>query len=315
MIYILGIFIFVNIIFIIFNNAKNVETSFSKSILSMRKLQSNSFRQNALKKKFEKLAEENTKISTKYKVETKILQAGFDLSYGEYKLISIASAIILPLVVVLTTNNQILSIMCIFLGYNIPSQVFTFIKNRRCQLIDGQVGTFIKLTSERYSMQGNFAKAVEDCLDDFKGQEPLYHEIKITIAELKSGVLVEDALYNLARRTNNKYLKRYADYYKVTSDLGTSEAKEVILSQAYQQYDEHRKMTSQLKKNISEPIGEAYFMLGSIPVMILYQIAVSNNYLDFMLNNSVGKIGSAFIVGGIALCIWFVNAKIASPLE
>ena len=157
-------------------------------------------------------------------------------------------------------------------------------------------------------MQGSFSDSIEKCLNDFVGQEPLYSELKLSVAELKLGTPVEEVIQELARRTGNKFLKRYADFYNITASLGTDEAKNNILGQAYIQYDEHRKMSSKLKKDLAGPIGEAYFMVASIP-------GTSKSYIDFMLNTTFGKIGSAVILTVVIGCIWFINAKIASPLD
>lgn len=314
--YFLGLFVIVELIIIIFGAKDNLkDSSLKKNFLNLRKRQSISFRENSLKKKFEKMAEEKVKFSTKYKVETNCLQAGIKLSYGEYKLISIACAIMLPVALLLSINNQLMALICVPIGYCIPGQIITFIKNRRRKLLDEQVGTFIKLSTERYIMQGSFTQAVENCLNDFVGQEPLYSELKLSVAELKLGTPIDEVMQELARRTGNKFLKRYADFYNITANLGTDEAKNNILGQAYLQYDEHRKMSSKLKKDIAGPINEAYLMVGSIPGIVAYQCCTSKSYIDFMLNTTFGKVGSAIMLTAVIGCIWFINAKIASPLD
>lgn len=314
--YFLGLFIIIELIIIILGAKDSIkDSSIKKNFLNLRKRQSISFRENALKKKFELMAEENVKFSKKYKVETECLQAGFKLSYGEFKIISLACAIVLPLIVILSLNNQIMALICVPIGYFIPNQVISFIKNRRRKVLDEQVGTFIKLSSERYSMQGNFSQAIENCLDDFAGQEPLYSELKMSVAELKLGTPVEEVMQGLARRTGNKFLKRYADFYNITVKLGTEEARNTILGQAYTQYDEHRKMSAKLKKDIAGPINEAYIMVLSIPGIVIYECCTSKSYIDFMTHTTFGKVGSALILTALIGCIWFINAKIASPLD
>lgn len=288
----------------------------SKTILSMRKKQNaTSFRESALKKKLEQMAEEKAKFDKKFQIETMCLQAGYKVSYGEFVISCIGSAILLPIITGVITNNPILAIMFIPVGYMIPGQVMAFIKNRRVGLMDKQVGSFMKLVIERYKSQGDFAKSVEGCLVDFKGQEPLYSELKQTILDINLNVPTGESMDNLARRTGNKYLQRLADYYKITADLGTKDAKENILGQAFLQYEENRKIKSTLKSEIAGPVREAYIMLASIPMMIAYQVFTSDTYVKFMTTTTMGKVGSAVIVGVLMGAIWFINAKIGSPLD
>lgn len=313
-----AIFIFVLImsILVILSFTMNGEGDGSRTILSMRKNQnSTNFRQSALKKKLEQMAEEKAKFDKKYKIETMCLQAGYKLTYGEFILLGWSSAILIPIVTAVITNNPILGLMFIPVGYMIPGQFIAFIKNRRVGLMEKQVGSFMKLVIERYKSQSDFAKAVEGCLVDFNGQEPFYSELKQTILDINLNVPTGESMDNLGTRTGNKYLKRLADFYKITADLGTKEAKEDILNQAFLQYEENRKIKIVLKKEIAGPVREAYIMLASIPMLIAYQICTAEGYVKFMTTTTMGKVGSAVIVGVMMGSLWFINTKIGAPLE
>lgn len=310
----ISIFVLIMTVILILS-MKNREDD-SNSVLSMRKKQTpTNFRESALKKKIEQMAENKAKFDKKYKIESTCLQAGYKISYGEYIIICMSSAILFPIVIGIITNNPILAIMFIFVGYMIPGQFITFIKNQRINLLDKQVGSFMKLVIERYKSQGDFAKALEGCLIDFKGQEPIYTELRQTVLDINLNVPTAEAMDKLSRRTGNKYLNRLADYYKITSVLGTKDAKENLLNQAFKQYEENRKIKSILKKEINGPVMEAYIMVSAIPMVVLYQIATSRTYIGFMTTTTVGKVGSAVIVGVIMGSVWFINAKIGAPIE
>lgn len=287
-----------------------------KSVLTMRKTQASSkLRENALKLKLERMVETKAKVSTKHMVETMCLQAGYKLTYGEFKLMSFTSAIVLPILVLVMTSNPILACLFILVGYMVPGQFIAFIKNKRLNMIEEQVGSFMNLVIERYKAQNDFPKSVKECLYDFKGQEPMYSEIRQTVLDIELGLTTTDAMDNLARRTGNKYLERLSNYYQIATTLGTSDARENLLGEAFQQFEENRKMKSTLKKEISGPVREAYIMVAAIPMLISYQIATSDSYVDFMLNTTPGKVGSAVICAIIMGSVWFINKKIGAPLD
>lgn len=309
----IGLMLFLIAVVIIGNLLKKDR---EEKVLKMRKKQASlNIRENAIKKKLELSVEEKANVSKKFRIEEMCIQAGIKITYGEYKLICITVSIVISVLTLMITNNIFLTMLMIFIGYIIPGQIISFIRSRRMAVMEKQIGSFLNLVTERYKSQRDMPKAITDSLMDFKGQEPLYTEIKTTVSEINSGTSPLEALDNLGNRTNNKYLKRFKDYFGITSDIGTDEAREEILSQAFIQFDENRKMKELLKKEISGPVRDSYILIGAIPVMAIYQANTSDTYVDFMINTMTGKIAIAGIVLVVLLAIWFVNVKLGGPLE
>ena len=296
---------------IIYNHKAN-----SKTTLDMRKEQSkSSLRENAIKKALEESYESRATYSKRYKIESLCAQAGLKIKYGEYKVYCLLCALVLPIVCILFLNNEYLGVVSFFLGFTIPSQVITFIRNRRMNIMDKQIGSFLKMVTERYANTKNLSKAIEDCAEDFKGAEPFYSELRDTVIEINLGVSVSTALTNLGKRTGSKYLIRLGDYYALTLKLGTPEARSTLLKQSYFQYDEDRKVKSDLKMAISGPANEAYIMIAFIPLTMIYNAMTNDEYVTFMTTTTLGKIGVAGIFAVIVGCMWVVNTKLASPID
>lgn len=298
-------------VLIIFNYKIN-----NKTTLDMRKEQSKtSLRENAIKKAIEQNLEDNASFKKKHKIETMCIQAGFKLNYGEYMIICFISSILLPIVCYISLKNEYLMVVSFFLGFTIPSQIITMIKNRRAKILDRQVGSFLKMATERYSNTKDFSKAIQDCVEDFKGEEPIYTELRDTVLEMQLGISTSVALRNLAKRTGSKYLSRLGDYYALALKLGTAEARNTLLKQSFYQYDEDRKIKNDLKMAISGPANEAYLMIGFIPITMIYNAFTNKDYLPFMTQTTVGKIGVAVIFSVVVGCLWVVNTKLSSPID
>lgn len=288
----------------------------NKTALDMRKEQSKtSLREHALKKALEQNFEDNASFSKKHKIETMCIQAGLKIKYGEYKLICLASAIGLPLLCLTILNNEYLAVVAFFLGFTIPSQVLTMLKNRRMKIMDKQIGSFLQMVTERYSNTKDFAKAVRDCEEDFRGAEPFYTELRDTISEMELGVSTASAIKNLAKRTGSKYINRLGDYYSLAIKLGTSEARNTLLKQSFYQYDEDRKIKNNLKMAISGPANEAYLMIAFIPCTMIYNACTNEDYISFMTQTTLGKIGVAGIFAVVIGCLWVVNTKLSAPID
>lgn len=287
-----------------------------KSTLDGRKQQSsNILRENVLKKRLEKYNEEKVKFSKRYAIETLCLQAGFKLSYTEFRMITIGTAIVSALLVGTVMNNPILGVLFALIGYILPKEVIAFLKNRRIGILEKQIGPFMQMVIKRYEATKDFGKSLELTMVEFKGEEPMYSEIKQTVLEINVGVPVGEAMDNMGRRTGNKYMVRLADYYKIASSLGTEEIRKKLLNQAYQQYEEHRQTKASMKKELAGPKNEAYIMLACIPMFAIYSAFTNDNYIPFMIGTTMGKIGTAVIASIFMGSIWFVNSKIGAPLE
>lgn len=269
----------------------------------------------SIKKQLEHMIGEKADISKKYKIETMCLQAGHELSYGEFKILCIAVAIALPLVMLLLMNNVYLAFVFAFIGYNVPGQVFKSIANKRIIKMEDQVGSFLRITLERYKTNKDLSRSIVQTLPDFKGLEPFYSELKQTVVDINLGIPSEEALDSLSRRTGSKFLLRFSDYYKITENLATHSAKIDLLSQAFMQYEEHRQMKGLLKKEIAGPVRESYIMVLATPIFMVYQSVSTDGYLDFMLNEEIGQAGLAGVVLVLLGCVWFINAKIGAPIE
>lgn len=259
----------------------------------------------------------NTKVSIekRRKVEDKYQKAGIKLNYANSFAICLVAGTILSLVSLFGLKNPYMAISAFGFGWNVPGLLATFFANRRLEKINGQVGMFMRMVIKRYQVLKDFYLALETTTDDFVGEEPMYSELITTLNNINRGDPIDDALHEFAQRTDNKFLKRFADYYAISSEIGTAEARENILGQALTQYEEHMELSRELKKQLSELSMEAYLMLLFVPAVIVYQCMNDASYIPFMTTTMLGKVGSAVILTVWLLCFWVINVKLAAPVD
>lgn len=265
----------------------------------------------SLAEKFEK----NADVSKKFKKETACMQAGLDLTYGEFKFISTCCAVAIPFVIMIVMHNFYLALVMILLGYMMPGQIVKILANKRVKKMEDQCGSFLRIVLERYKTSKDMASSIQNTLHDFFGCDPFYENLRQCVIDIQLGIPCEEALEGLARRCGNKFLARFSDYYKISENLATHESKYELLSQAFLQYEEDRELKQLLKKEISGPVSESYIMVVATPAFMAWQAVANPDYLDFMLNTTTGQAGLAVIFVVVLLCIIFINAKIAAPIE
>lgn len=275
----------------------------------------NLFRENVLKRKLESYTEQKVKYAKRHQVETVYLQAGFRITYAEHLLLSAGAGLCFALIAVFLLNNPLLMAIFFYLGFLFPKQIVGWVKNVRIERMERQVGPFMQMVLKRYETTRDFAKALEMTTEEFRGEEPLYQELRRTVLDLRLGRPVDEALDRLALRTGNKFLKRFADYYQVAADVGTEEIRKGLLQQAYLQYKENQEAKRFMKRELAGVKREAYILTGSIPVFVLWQVFSSPTYIEFMTETLIGKIGTAFIFAVFVGSLWFVVNKISAPLD
>ena len=242
-------------------------------------------------------------------------KAGLKMSYTSSILLSLLMGIAFAVGIFILIRNPFMSIVFFGIGWNVPSVVMNFFVNKRIRKLDEQIGMWMRMVIKRYEVINDFYSAFMSTIADFAGEEPIYSELIITRNNIERGDSVADGLHDLAKRIDNKYMMRFADYYAITSDIGTEEARHEVLEQALLQYQEHVSLTRELNKQISELSMEAYIMLAFVWGVVAYQINADSTYITFMTTTLLGQFGSALIAAVWLLCFWVVSAKISAPLD
>lgn len=257
----------------------------------------------------------NMKYEKRNKLKLLLLQSGFNLTIVDLYIISAVVAVGGFISVGMLTNNIIAGIVMFGLGLMLPSQVITFVANRRMMKLDSQVAAFIRMTVKRYYVTTNLASSIEMTLDDFQGQEPITTEIKKTIADLKVGTTAIDALEQMYERSKNKYLKLFVANLKVASNIGTEEMKQTLLDSVVEKFDGDIKMKSKLKKEINSPVIEGFLMMTIVPATYIMQASFDETYVPFMREHSLGKMAFAAAILLVALSGWLLINKVGAPLD
>lgn len=303
------------LVIIAFTVFLNLEKKKDKTKVVKKRRSSRDLKGNLIGGSLAEKLEKGADVTKKFKKETACLQAGLDLTYGEFRFISICCSILIPLVIMIVMHNIFLAIVMVLLGYMIPNQVVKIMANNRVKKMEDQCGSFLRIVLERYKTSKDMASSIQNTLHDFLGCDPFYENLRQCVIDIQLGVPCEEALENLARRCGNKFLARFSDYYKISENLATHESKYELLSQAFLQYEEDRELKQLLKKEISGPVSESYIMVVATPAFMAWQAVANPDYLDFMTNTTTGQAGLAVIFVVVLLCIIFINAKIAAPIE
>lgn len=292
-----------------------IETFNEGNVFERRKRQNKKMlKENIVRKKISEFAVKKVKITKRMKIERLCAQAGYSLTYGDYAVLCVLSAVVFSGIARFVFFNVFLGVIFLFAGLLFPYQYFSFKRNRRVDMIEKQVGPCLKMVIERYKSGSNMKRAIEDTAIEFEGERPLSDELNNVVIAMETGMSIEEALEMLAERTGNKYLDRFSDYYKIAAEVGTLESRD-LLNQALQQYNEDRANKLLLKREVSSVKSEAYIVLLGIPFVFLYQCFMDADYINYMTQTTLGQAGTAVVVTVFMFGLWFINKKIGAPIE
>lgn len=260
------------------------------------------------------ITDKKIKFSKRMAVEKLCRQAGMNWGYAQYFIANVVCAGVCS-AACLFTGNMFLAFIMLVVGFMLPGQFITSKRNKRVEELEKQIGPFLQMVTTRYLSSKDFEKSLKLTREEFRGMEPIYTELKLTTAEIESKVPVGEALDHMAERCENKFVARFADYYKIASSIGTKDARENLLGQAYLQFEEDRKLKAMLKREIQEPKRDALICIASIPLFMLFGIFAMEGYWEFITQEFIGKVLVAAVALIIIVLVWYINAKIAAPLK
>lgn len=292
-----------------------VANSVDKTTLTRRKTQSKDWlKENILRKKLEEITVKRVKVSKRIRMEKVFIQAGYDITYGDYIFLCIGSALLFSSIFRIVFSNVFLAAIFLVIGGLFPYQYILFKRNNRIDKMNMQIGPCLKMLIERYKTSKDMKRAIEGTALEFRGEQPLYHELERLVIEMNLGQGVEDAMDEFAERIGNPYMKRFVDYYRICAEVGTVQVRD-MLGQALKQYQEDRKNKLLLRKEISSVKSESYIVLAGVPVVAGYQAIFGSGYVEFMTKTVIGQVGTAVVVLITLAALWVINKKIGAPIE
>ncbi|TLM98007.1 type II secretion system F family protein, partial [bacterium] len=211
-------------------------------------------------------------------------------------------------------NNGPLTLLLPVVGMGMPWQVVKIIRHRRQAMVYKYIGTALKMWAERVILSKDIAASMEYTTHELTGAEPLHSEFTETLAEIKMGVSLKEALTNLALRVDNRFLTRHIENALLAQELGTLENRRRLLAVAYRQADERERNAAELNKQLAAPKMIFYLFVGVIPPLFLFMSWGNPGYFAYLTRDALGqKIMSGAVLGLLAT-IWFF-VRLTAPVD
>jgi tight adherence protein B len=222
--------------------------------------------------------------------------AGLNMRVAEFVLISLGSAFIPPLLILILTRTFLLAALMVLLGTVGPFLYLSVMASRRQAKFDEQLPSTLQLLSGALQAGHSLQQAVDTVVHE--AGDPIAGEFQRVLTEARLGRPLEEALEAMAKRTRSLDFEWTVMAIRLQRQVGGNLAE--VLSTVSQTIRERYSLKRQIKALSAE--GRLSSLILSILPVLLFAALLAFNPL-FLRPLFTTKIGIMLIAGSVVLMI------------
>jgi tight adherence protein B len=224
----------------------------------------------------------------------KLEAGGVPLKPSEWLILHLAIAIVLPLMVLLLTNvNLVLTIVAVVLGILGPLGYLAVKATMRTRKFLAQLPDTLQLLSGSLSAGYSLPQAVDAVVR--QGNVPMADELRKALVEARLGAPIEDAMEDVAERMGSKDFRWVVMAIRIQRQVGGNLAE--VLATTAATLRERERLRRQVQVLSAEGRLSAYVLFGLPIVFALYLMATRPYYLKPLVTDPIGWV----LLGGMGI--------------
>jgi tight adherence protein B len=226
----------------------------------------------------------------------KLDAGGIPLKPAEWLMVHIGIALLLPLMVLLLTNvNIVLTVTAVLMGILGPLGYLTVKAGIRTRQFLAQLPDTLQLLSGSLSAGYSLPQAVDAVVR--QGTPPIADELRKALVETRLGAPIEEALDDVADRMDSKDFRWVVMAIRVQRQVGGNLAE--VLSNTAATLRERERLRRQVQVLAAEGKLSAYILFGLPIVFALYLELVRPEYIKPLLTDPIGWV----MLSGMAILL------------
>jgi tight adherence protein B len=223
--------------------------------------------------------------------------AGLNMRVAEFVLISLGSAFIPPLLVLILTRNLLLAMLVVLLGTVGPFLWLAVLASRRQAKFDEQLPSTLQLLSGALQAGHSLQQAVDTVVQE--AGDPIAAEFQRVLTEARLGRPLEEAFESMAKRTRSLDFEWTVMAIRLQRQVGGNLAE--VLSTVSQTIRDRYSLKRQIKALSAE--GRLSSLILSILPLLLFTALLIFNPL-FLRPLFTTRIGIMLMAGAVVLMIF-----------
>ena len=225
--------------------------------------------------------------------------AGLNMRVAEFVLISLGSAFIPPMLVLILTRNLLISMVVVLLGTVGPFLWLAVLASRRRAKFDEQLPSTLQLLSGALQAGHSLQQAVDTVVQE--AGDPIAGEFHRVLTEARLGRPLEEALEAMARRTQSLDFEWTVMAIRLQRQVGGNLAE--VLSTVSQTIRDRYSLKRQIRALSAE--GRLSSLILSVLPLLLFAALLIFNPL-FLRPLLTTKVGIMMMAGAVVLMIFGV---------
>jgi tight adherence protein B len=225
--------------------------------------------------------------------------AGLNMRVAEFVLISLGSAFIPPLLVLIVTRNLLLSMLVVLLGTVGPFLWLAVLASRRQAKFDEQLPSTLQLLSGALQAGHSLQQAVDTVVQE--AGDPIASEFQRVLTEARLGRPLEEAFEAMAKRTRSIDFEWTVMAIRLQRQVGGNLAE--VLSTVSQTIRDRYSLKRQIRALSAE--GRLSSLILSVLPLLLFAALLAFNPL-FLRPLFTTRIGIMMMAGAVVLMIFGV---------
>jgi tight adherence protein B len=224
----------------------------------------------------------------------KLDAGGVPLKPSEWLILHVAIALLLPLMVLLITNvNVVLTLVAVVLGLLGPLGYLSVKASLRTRKFLAQLPDTLQLLSGSLSAGYSLPQAVDAVVR--QGNVPIADELRKALVEARLGAPIEDAMDDVAERMGSKDFRWVVMAIRIQRQVGGNLAE--VLATTAATLRERERLRRQVQVLSAEGRLSAYVLFGLPIVFALYLMATRPYYLKPLITDPIGWV----LLGGMGI--------------
>ncbi len=236
-------------------------------------------------------------------IQTQLISAGIPLRAEEYISLCVGLILVLPLFLLIVSNNFWMTIISLICGVFLPGVYVQHKKEDRLHTFNQQLGDALVIMANALRAGFGFQQAMDTVRREMPA--PIATEFTWTLREMNLGFSNEEALTNMGKRLNSPDLDMIITAVIIQRQVGGNMAE--ILDNISQTIRERAKIKQQIKTSTAQ--GKlSGIIIGFLPlILIAVMLMINPQYFNAMINDSRGQIAIAASVVGEILGIVIIR--------
>lgn len=250
------------------------------------------------------------RFSITAKIKSELGRADWSLKVSEFMILVVLSATLVPLLVLLITENKMLTLYLVALGGVVP---FILLKRRqaaRRKIFSDQLPDAITLISNSLKTGYSFLQSID--LVSREMSPPISDEFSKVLQEIKLGIPFEDAVERMVEKADNEDLDLVMTSVNIQREVGGNLSE--ILDKISHTIRERIRIRGQLQTLTAQGRLSGMILCMLPPALGLFLFLVNQDYILLLFHHPAGRVMTGFAVlsqvAGILLIRKIIDIRI-----